>query len=163
MDYGIFQMNANIDRSNVKSNRFLNLTLFGYQTLHHLFPTLDLNILPQLSELFEDTCMEFNIQVRELSWWALMVGGFQQLARCEGRSIRNMRIWIDNYISDNFVYVYVCDYIVSNETWLNSKPKARSYESCKFVIPSSCIISHLNFLWTETALRNETIWRMNFN
>lgn len=92
MDYGIFQMNANIDRSDVKSNRFLNITLCGYQTLHHLFPALDIGLLPQLYELFEDTCMEFNIQVRQLSWWEATVGSFQQLARCGGRSIKSMRL-----------------------------------------------------------------------
>lgn len=150
-------MNANIDRSDVKSNRFLNLTLFGYQTLHHLFPTLDLNLLPQLFELFEDTCMEFNIQVRQLSWWALTVGRFQQLARCKGRSIRSMRLWIDNYISDNFVYIYVCDYTIANETWLNSKPKA---PATKVLIPTKFL--H-NFSLNAFSLEFTLNWKLKLH
>jgi fatty acid desaturase len=85
-------MNANIDRRYVKSNRFLNLSLFGYQTLHHLFPTLDHNLLPMFNDLFVDTCIEFNIQVRELSWWSLVVGYFEQLKRTKRMSLREMRI-----------------------------------------------------------------------
>jgi fatty acid desaturase len=92
MDYGIFQMISNIDRNDVKSNKFLNLTLFGHQTLHHLFPTLDYNLLPMLSDLFIDTCIEFNIQFRELSSWNLIKGFFQQLKRSEKLSLKEMRI-----------------------------------------------------------------------
>jgi fatty acid desaturase len=92
MDYGIYQMITNIDRKDVKSNKFLNLTLFGFQTLHHLFPTLDHNVLPMLDELFIDTCIEFNIQVRELSWWTLIIGYFEQLERTKRMSLKEMRI-----------------------------------------------------------------------
>lgn len=117
MDYGIFQMNANVDRRDVKSNRFLNLTLSGHQTLHHLFPTLDMNLLPQLYELFEDTCAEFGIRRRQLSCWESTVGCFQQLARTSGRSIKSMRLWIDNYILEAWWFclcLFVEDYSECN-------------------------------------------------
>ena len=90
MDFGIFQMNAVIDRKDIKENRFLNLT-FGHHTLHHLFPTIDHSLLPHFNELFLDTCREFQIQLREFSWWALIAGHFQQLQRMKPISLTEMK------------------------------------------------------------------------
>lgn len=92
MDFGIFQMNAIIDRNDIKTNPFLNLTLFGHHTLHHLFPTLDHNLFPQLNELFLHTCREFEIQLREFPWWPLIVGQFQQLQRTRTKCIKEMKV-----------------------------------------------------------------------
>jgi fatty acid desaturase len=91
MDFGIVQINAVIDRNDIKRSHFLSLTWFGHNTLHHMFPTLDHGLLPQLNELFLDTCQEFDIQLRELSWWPLIVGQFQQLQRTRKVSLREMR------------------------------------------------------------------------
>lgn len=92
MDFGLVQMNAVIDRNDIKRSHFLSLTMFGHHTLHHMFPTLDHGLFPQLNELFLDTCREFQIQLREFPWWSLIVGQFRQLRRMEGREMRGMRI-----------------------------------------------------------------------
>lgn len=85
-------MNAVIDRNDIKGSQFLSLTLFGHHTLHHMFPTLDHGLFPQLTELFLDTCREFEIQLRELPMWPLVVGQFQQLQRTRSLSLREMKI-----------------------------------------------------------------------
>lgn len=91
MDFGLFQMNAVIDRSDIKHSRFLNLAMFGHHTLHHMFPTVDHSLLPQLNELFLDTCREFGIQLREFPWWPLIVGQFHQLQREKPISLKEMK------------------------------------------------------------------------
>lgn len=90
MDFGIFQMNALIDRNDIKRSHFLCLTQFGNHTLHHMFPTLDHGYLPQLNELFLDTCREFEIELRGFAWWPLIVGQFQQLKRTKTISLKEM-------------------------------------------------------------------------
>lgn len=92
MDFGIVQMNAVIDCNDIKRSKALSLTFFGNHTLHHMFPTLDNSLLPQLNELFLDTCREFEIQLRELPMWPLVVGQFQQLQRTKNLSLREMKI-----------------------------------------------------------------------
>ena len=92
MDFGIVQMNAIIDRNDIKRSHFLSLTMFGHHTLHHMFPTLDHGLFPQLNELLLNTCREFEIQLREFSWWSLIVGQFQQLQRTEKRGLKEMRL-----------------------------------------------------------------------
>lgn len=92
MDFGIFQINAVIDRKDIKTSEFLSLTQFGRHTLHHLFPTLDHSLLPHFQELFLDTCQEFKIQLRECLWWPLIVGQFRQLQRTKTISLKEMKI-----------------------------------------------------------------------
>lgn len=84
-------MNSVIDRKDVKKNPFLSLSFFGHHTLHHMFPTLDHSFLPQLNELFLDTCTEFDVQLREFPWWPLIVGQFRQLLRTETVTLKEMR------------------------------------------------------------------------
>lgn len=90
MDFGIFQMNAMVDRGDIKKSHFLGLTQFGHHTLHHFFPTLDHGLLPYMNELFLDTCRDFEMDLRESSWWPLIVGQFQQLKRTKTISLREM-------------------------------------------------------------------------
>lgn len=92
MDFGIFQLNAIIERSDVKRNKFLTLTQFGHHTLHHIFPTLDHSLLPHFQELFLDTCDDFKIHLREYPWWPLIVGQFKQLERTKTISLKEMKI-----------------------------------------------------------------------
>lgn len=66
--------------------------MFGNQTLHHLFPTVDQSLLPQLNELFLDTCREFQIQIRELPWRSLVVGHFHQLQRDKTIGLKEMKL-----------------------------------------------------------------------
>lgn len=50
-------------------------------TLHHMFPTLDHLVLPQLRDILVETCKEFNISIREMKWQDLIIPQFQQLGR----------------------------------------------------------------------------------
>lgn len=83
LDFGIFQMASVIDRKDAKQSQFMVLTHFGEHTLHHLFPTLDHGLLPQLNNVFLETCKEFEIELREYPWFELIKGQFQQLARTQ--------------------------------------------------------------------------------
>lgn len=85
-------MNTVIDRSEVKRSQFLTLISFGHHALHHLFPTLDHGILPQLHDTFLETCKEFQLELREYPWWPLMVGQFQQLQREHPRTLEDMKL-----------------------------------------------------------------------
>ncbi|XP_055596168.1 cytochrome b5-related protein-like [Uranotaenia lowii] len=87
VDFGVYQMAAIIDRSDVKGSQFKALTSFGDHSLHHLFPTLDHGILPALYPVFLETCREFEVQYREISWWQMIIGQHQQLARVEQKSL----------------------------------------------------------------------------
>lgn len=60
-DWGLLQLDAVVDRPDIKSNKFLVLTHFGDHILHHLFPTLDHELLPELLPVVEETCREFNV------------------------------------------------------------------------------------------------------
>lgn len=81
LDFGIYQLAATIDRSEVKKSHFLTLTTFGHHILHHFFPTVDHVLLPQLHEIFVSTCKEFESEFREFPWWELIAGQFRQLLR----------------------------------------------------------------------------------
>jgi fatty acid desaturase len=59
----------------------VTLTSFGNHILHHLFPTLDHALLPQLEETLIETCKEFEVEIRKMPIWNILVGQFQQLAR----------------------------------------------------------------------------------
>ncbi|XP_055590306.1 cytochrome b5-related protein-like [Uranotaenia lowii] len=81
IDFGIFQLATIIDRVDVKQNHFTSLTGFGHHCLHHMFPTLDHGILPQLYPIFLKTCQDFGTLYRESSWMRLIIGQHLQLAR----------------------------------------------------------------------------------
>ncbi|CAO1340139.1 unnamed protein product [Diamesa hyperborea] len=81
LDYGMFQVGATMDRIEANMNSFLALALFGEHTLHHMFPTLDHLVLPQLRDILVETCKEFNIGIREMKWQDLIIPQFQQLGR----------------------------------------------------------------------------------
>lgn len=81
VDFGVYQMAAIIDRSDINGSQFKALVSFGDHCLHHLFPTLDHGILPQLYPVFLQTCAEFQLEYREQSWWPALVGQYRQLAR----------------------------------------------------------------------------------
>lgn len=85
-------MNCVIDRKEVKQNQFLTLVTFGHHTLHHLFPTIDHGILPQLHEIFLETCREFQMELREYTWWPLIVGQFQQLTRDKPKALATKEV-----------------------------------------------------------------------
>lgn len=91
MDFGIYQLDTVVDRKDVKVSQFLVLTHLGEHTLHHFFPTLDHGLLPQINKIFDETCKEFDTELREFSWYTLLVGHHQQLARNETLSIKKRK------------------------------------------------------------------------
>lgn len=87
LDFGMFQMGATVDRIEGGKTQFMILTLFGEHTLHHLFPTLDQALLPQLHDILYATCKEFELEFRKFSWYKLFKGQFKELARTERSSL----------------------------------------------------------------------------
>jgi fatty acid desaturase len=83
LDFGLYQLVTTIDRIEANSNLFMTLSFFGNHTLHHLFPTIDHSLLPQLLEEFMETCKEFELQIEKITMIKGIVGNFQQLARTE--------------------------------------------------------------------------------
>jgi hypothetical protein len=95
MDFGIYQMNAVIERHDFimdKNNHFIAITTFGRHTLHHLFPTIDHGLLNLLWEPLLKTCKEFEVELREYPWWPLIVGQFQQLLRDKPKSLKEQKL-----------------------------------------------------------------------
>lgn len=82
-DYGVYQLAATIDRVEAGFNLFVTLTHFGDHMLHHMFPSLDHSLLPQLREIFIETCKDFKEEFRECSMWDALVGQCEQLGRTD--------------------------------------------------------------------------------
>ncbi|CAO1384650.1 unnamed protein product [Diamesa tonsa] len=87
LDFGYYQMGATIDRIEASKFQFMILSHFGQHTLHHLFPTIDHGLLPQLQSTFIETCKEFEVNMRKFPWHELMIGQFRQIARIEKSSL----------------------------------------------------------------------------
>lgn len=80
-DWGLYQLDTVIDRSDLKHSQFMVLTHYGDHALHHLFPTLDHGILPQLYPVFNKTLSEFKEVLREATFLEHIIGQNQQLLR----------------------------------------------------------------------------------
>jgi fatty acid desaturase len=78
-DFGLHQINIIYEREFAKSNVFVSLTTFGDHLMHHVFPTLDHAVLPQMSEVFLETCRDFNIEVKSCTMLEGFVGQLKQL------------------------------------------------------------------------------------
>ncbi|KAM7351849.1 cytochrome b5-related protein-like [Cochliomyia hominivorax] len=82
-DWGLYQVDTIIDRADLKGSQFLVLTHFGDHALHHLFPTLDHGILPQLYPILYETLDEFKCELRECSGLHHLIGQHKQLLRTQ--------------------------------------------------------------------------------
>lgn len=80
-DFALYQMRIVYERNHAKSNIFVSLTTFGDHLMHHIFPTLDHALLPQMSEALLETCKEFNIEIRNCSMLGGFLGQIKQLKR----------------------------------------------------------------------------------
>lgn len=89
MDFGVFQLAATFDRTDSLDNHFFALTTFGQHILHHMFPTLDHALLPQLRETLFDTCKEFEAELCIYPWYKLFIGQFKQLTRTRALKLKN--------------------------------------------------------------------------
>lgn len=81
LDFGVYQIRTITDRKEFQGNVFTVLAYFGDHVLHHLFPTLDHSVLPQLQEIFMKTCEEFKIEFEETSIIQALKNQLEQLSR----------------------------------------------------------------------------------
>lgn len=72
-----------MERKEVTGSHFMVLTNFGDHCLHHMFPTLDHGTLEHLYPIFNEVLDKFDANLRMISQWDAIVGGFQQLVRVE--------------------------------------------------------------------------------
>ncbi|XP_067622954.1 cytochrome b5-related protein [Eurosta solidaginis] len=87
-DWGLYQLDTVIDRSDIKGSHFMVLTHFGDHFLHHLFPTLDHGILPQLYPILYETLKEHKAELRECTHLQHIIGQNKQLLRMTPNTIR---------------------------------------------------------------------------
>ncbi|KAK6621298.1 hypothetical protein RUM43_011604 [Polyplax serrata] len=80
-DFGVLQLAAVRDRSDVDGNYVLTTLMFGNHAMHHLFPTIDHSKLYDLNPVLEETCREFNINFKPMTVKNMLLGMFQQLVR----------------------------------------------------------------------------------
>lgn len=83
MDWGLYSLDTVLDNSDLRKSHFLALTNFGHHALHHLLPTLDHGLLPQLYPILYETMHEFNTDLQEFPWYFHIYGQIKQLARIE--------------------------------------------------------------------------------
>lgn len=83
-DFGEFQLSTTADRVEANRNIFTSMAYYGEQVLHHLFPTLDHSILPQLKGTLLKTCKEFDVDLQsETTMLEATLGQMKQLFRSE--------------------------------------------------------------------------------
>lgn len=88
-DWGLQQIDAVQDRVEIHCNVYVGLFVFGEHTMHHLFPTLDHPLLPQLYPAMKETLDEFGIKWKMNTIPDLIVGTFKQLSRIEKQKIKD--------------------------------------------------------------------------
>lgn len=90
LDWGIYTLDTNIERKELKgkTSTFIALTNFGDHTMHHLFPTLDAGILPELYDDLFKTMIEFETECQCYPWFfETITGQFKQLVRNEPQKL----------------------------------------------------------------------------
>ncbi|XP_052863972.1 cytochrome b5-related protein-like [Anopheles cruzii] len=85
VDFGLYQLATIVERKGVTGSLLKVLTTFGDHHLHHMFPTLDHAIFPQLNDVFVETCREFNVGKLSSTWFSQFVAQNIQLARVKPR------------------------------------------------------------------------------
>lgn len=81
LDWGLYQLDSTIDRIDIKGSQFMVLTHFGEHILHHLFPTIDHGLLPQLYPVLWQTLNEFNEQLYQYPFLKHIIEQNLQLLR----------------------------------------------------------------------------------
>lgn len=80
LDWGLYTMDTVIENSDTKG-AVLALTHFGHHALHHLLPTVDHGLLPQLYPVLYETLRDFDTELNEFPWFFHICGQLLQLAR----------------------------------------------------------------------------------
>lgn len=87
-----------MDRQELRGNKLLALTNFGDHALHHLFPTLDHGLLPELYNDFFKTMIEFEAECQCYPWFFETIKGqFQQLIRTEPQKLNSHEKYLLKY------------------------------------------------------------------
>lgn len=81
IDWGLHQMETSTERNEPVDNFFITMVTFGDHTLHHLFPSLDHDVIPLLQDTFIHTCEEFGLDMTQKPFASIVHGQFKQLAR----------------------------------------------------------------------------------
>lgn len=79
-----------MDNLDLRKSDFLALTHYGHHPMHHLFPTLDSGILPQLYPTLYQTMDEFEVELKVYPWYHHVYGQFRQLSRTKFNSIDSL-------------------------------------------------------------------------
>ena len=89
-DWGILQVQASVERSDLSCSdtlpiNLLNIATFNLHHLHHLFPTIDATYLTQLQSTFDEHCLKYGVIYRKMSnkdlikgLWRCIITGYDQ-------------------------------------------------------------------------------------
>lgn len=89
IDWGMHELEAVMDRTDITGNLFKVMTFFGDHALHHLFPTLDHAILNHLYPVFLDHVKKFRANFRMTSSLDLMIGQIQSTLKKEPNTLQD--------------------------------------------------------------------------
>lgn len=81
MDWGIYCLDTVVDNSAVSHNHLASLTHFGNHLMHHLVPTIDHGVAPQLYPILFETMTDFETEFEEYPWSMHIFGQLRQLAK----------------------------------------------------------------------------------
>lgn len=83
-DWGLYRVDTIMDRQELRDNTLLALANFGDHAIHHMFPTVNHGILPQLYDIFFETLLEFEAECQFYPWFFETIKGqFLQCSRVE--------------------------------------------------------------------------------
>ncbi|XP_075971562.1 cytochrome b5-related protein-like [Anticarsia gemmatalis] len=74
VDWGMHELEAVMDRTDINGNLFKVMTFFGDHAMHHLFPTVDHAYLSHLYPIFLRNCQKFKANFRMTSSIDLFIG-----------------------------------------------------------------------------------------
>lgn len=90
-DFGEYQLSTSRDRSDVSHNLFLSMAFYGNEVFHHLFPTIDQAMFPQLKCVLIETCKDFNIKLdEEITTAKSYVNQIKQLLTNEMKALKKI-------------------------------------------------------------------------
>jgi fatty acid desaturase len=88
MSLTVWSLAAIVNRPAIDANHFTELGYYGLHTLHHMFPTLDHTVLPELQQELSETCKKFSIEIQKSAIISCFTNQFKQLVRTDTIRIR---------------------------------------------------------------------------
>lgn len=83
VDWGMHELEAVMDRTDINDNFFKVMTFFGDHAMHHLFPTLDHIYLKHLYPIFLKNCQKFKANFRMTSSIDLFIGQLKMAVKVD--------------------------------------------------------------------------------